>query len=105
MFLLAAAFVGLAVLGGNTYSAASNVQGDINAWSATNPGQDVPVIVQAKGDVDEVAAAITRAGGTVKRQFHIIPAVQAEVPSDGLGSLAKNPAVGWISLDAPVNAR
>ena len=41
----------------------------------------VGVIIRASGDTDALVAAIEAAGGSVERQYTIIPAVQATVPA------------------------
>src|SRR3970040_1956998 len=76
---LAAVLVALAALGGRGYSAPDNVHGAVYSWAAANPGQDVPVLVQTSDDAVAVAGFIQSAGGSVRRQFTIVPVIEADV--------------------------
>ena len=64
--------------------------------------ESVGVIIRAAGDTDSLVAAIEAAGGTVERQYTIIPAVQATVSRSALATLAADAAVAYISLDATI---
>ncbi|MBI2912864.1 MAG: S8 family serine peptidase, partial [Chloroflexi bacterium] len=99
---LAAALVALVALGGRGYSAPDNVHGAVYSWATANPGQDVPVLVQTSDDAGAVAGFIQSAGGSVRRQFTIIPVIEADVPPAFVASLAAHPGVALVSLDAPV---
>ena len=72
------------------------------AWAAQHPGKPVPLIVQHTGAADDIEAFIRGSGGTVEREFHIIPALDISLPSDRLAQLAARADVNWIGLDVPV---
>jgi serine protease AprX len=98
--LFAAALIALAISFGRISPApAANIDGSVHAWANSHPGQPVPLIVQGTGDL---VSAVAEANGSVEREFTIIPAVQAQLPSSNLATLIKNPSVESISLDAPV---
>lgn len=101
-FALAAALLALLALSSGGTSAADNVHGAVYDWARANPDRDVPVLVQTDGESDVVADFIRSSGGSVRRQFNIVSAVEATVPPTGIASLAAQEAVAWISLDAPV---
>ena len=67
------------------------------------PQSNVSVIVQknVQGDLS-VEQEIAKLGGTVTRDLHIINAFAADLPAGQAAFLSTNPAVRWISLDAPV---
>lgn len=98
---LAVALVTVMALGSASFSLAENVHGAVYDWARANPGQDTPVIVQT-GDSDAVAEFIRSSGGTVEREFEIMPIVEADVSADFIARLAGHPDVVWVSLDAPV---
>ncbi len=99
---LATALIAIIALSSGGISAAENVHGAVYDWARANPGQDVPVLVQTDGDSDAVADFILSSGGTVQRQFQIIPAVEADVSPSFVSILSAHSDVAWISLDAPV---
>ena len=101
-FALAAALVTVIALNSGGMSTADNVHGPVYDWARANPGQDVPVVVQTDGDSETVAQFIDSSGGTVQREFEIIPAVEADISPDLVSTLADHPDVAWISLAAPV---
>jgi len=88
---------------GTGYTAPGNVHAAVYSWAAQNPGQDVPVLVQTS-DSASVSDLITSSGGAVRRQFSIVPVVEAEVPASFVSTLAAQHGVDWISLDAPVQS-
>ncbi len=99
---LATALIAIIALSSGGISAAGNVHGAVYDWARANPGQDVPVLVQTDGDSGAVADFIRSSGGTVQREFQIIPAVEADVSLAFVSTLASHPGVAWVSLDAPV---
>ncbi|MCH7997900.1 MAG: S8 family peptidase [Chloroflexi bacterium] len=99
---LAAALNAIIALSSGAISAAGNVHGAVYDWARANPGQDVHVLVQTDGDSEAVADFIRSSGGTVQREFLIIPAVEADVSPTFVSTLAGHSDVAWISLDAPV---
>lgn len=62
----------------------------------------VSVIVQHRGAAAAAHAAVRAAGGTVTRDFTIIPAFEATLPSGAVDSLAEHPEVRSISLNRDV---
>ncbi len=99
---LAAALIAIIALSSGGISAAENVHGAVYDWARANPGRDVPILVQTDGDSDAVADFIRSSGGTVQRQFQIIPAIEADVSPAFVSTLAGHSDVAWVSLDAPV---
>lgn len=63
-------------------------------------------IVQFNGEVDAATqrALVTRAGGTVTREAHIINAVGAELAPPQAGALSRSNGVTAVTLNAPVNS-
>ncbi len=88
---------------GTGYSAPGNVHAAVYSWAAQNPGQDIPILVQTS-DSASVSDFISSSGGAVRRQFSIIPAIEAQVPASLVSTLAGQHGVDWISLDAPIIA-
>ena len=80
------------------------VHAAVAAWAEEHPGQPVPLIVQHDGTPDDLLAFVRDAGGGVERDFHIIPALDIDLPADQLGDLARQDDATWISLDAPVQS-
>jgi serine protease AprX len=68
-----------------------------------NPDNIVSVIVQKnlKGDT-AVEREITKLGGIITKDLHIINAFAAELPAKQAALLSTNPGVRWVSYDAPV---
>ena len=88
---------------GNASSAhPSNVHGSVYAWALSNPGSDVPVIIQTSGDPADLASDVTRAGGSVEREFEFVSALEATLPRDSVDAVAAYPGVAWIGLNSPV---
>ena len=72
------------------------------AWAAAHPATTVKVIVQ-KGQTDQrLEQWLVAAGGVITHDLPMINAFAAEVPSEQVARLAAQPAVRWLSLDAPV---
>ncbi len=94
----------LALFGGSGYAAPDNIHPSVYSWAASHPGQDVPVIFATNGDTSALVSDVTSAGGSVERQFQIIPAVSAKVPVGSLAELSSDSSVAFVSLDAPVVA-
>ncbi|MCH7811183.1 MAG: S8 family peptidase [Chloroflexi bacterium] len=97
--LLAAAFL---VRGLTASDEALPVHAAVAAWTEEHPAEPVPLIVQHDGTPDDLLAFVQRAGGTVEREFHIIPALDVAIPADSLNALARQSDVVWLSLDAPL---
>ena len=95
LVLLSAAFVPPALQ--------QNAQPFLLNLARQNPDNNVSIIVQKniKNDMS-VEKEITKLGGVVTKDLHIINAFAAELPAKQAVFLSANPAVRWISLDAPV---
>src|SRR5713101_9263491 len=104
VLLLASALIALALAPAGVRSSTANVHGAVYSWANAHPGQPVPLIIQTTTDPDAIGGKIERAGGAVNRQFNIIQSVQAEVPASFVSTLAAEPGVAWVSLDAPVHS-
>ncbi len=96
------ALLALALSGGSGYSAQHNVHGAVYSWAREHPGEPVPVLIQTESEASTVAGFIESSGGEVSRQFNVISAVEASVPASFVATLAAQPGVAWVSLDAPV---
>jgi len=82
----------VAVAGVTVHSAALTYASDV-----------VPVIIQTNGDIDAASREVTRLGGMVSREFHIIPAIEATVPKSALSELGDADSVLRVSLNAAVS--
>jgi subtilisin len=72
---------------------------------ATTAGGQARVIIgfkKAPGNSEQ--ALVRRAGGKVKRSYHLIPAMAATVPAAAIDGLRNNPNVTYIEGDAEVHA-
>ena len=72
----------------------------IEAPSGTS--DSVSVIVQHHGAASEAMLAVRNVGGTVTREFSIIPAFEAEVPAGAVETLAVHTAISAISVNRDV---
>ncbi len=73
--------------------------------AAEQSDQMVPVIVQGQQSFDDLVNAVDSSGSTLTGDLHFINAVSALVPASELQTIARSPAVKWISPDGPmVNA-
>jgi hypothetical protein len=70
-------------------------------WAKQHPGEPVPLIVQHTGQVDSLESFVRSSGGTVERDFRIIPALDVSLPSDRLAQLFARKDVSLIALNAP----
>jgi serine protease AprX len=83
----------VAAAGASVHSAALTYAGDV-----------VPVIIQSNGDIDATSSEVTRLGGTVLREFQIIPAIEATVPKSALTELREAASVFRVSLNGVVES-
>ena len=81
---------------------AVRAQPQLLTLTADRPAQTVNVIVQKLGTDTGVEDLVTRLGGEVTRDLHIINAFAARVPVAAVTELAQSPGVRWVSLDAPM---
>ena len=69
--------------------------------AAPSAPDDVQVIVRGEtGQLDEVVAAVGRAGGSVERRLPILDGVVADVPADRLDRLRATRGVAEVTVDA-----
>ena len=83
-------------------SPVQNVQPILLQMAAAQPEALVSVIVQKTAKYGSVEALVTRLGGAVTKDLHIINAFAAEVPGKAVPQLAQADGVRWVSLDAPI---
>src|SRR5438105_777259 len=81
--------------------AAARVQPALLQMVVQHPDATVRVIVQKASSDRSVEALVTRMGGTVTRDLHIINAFAAEMPARAVQQLAGSSGVRWVSMDAP----
>ena len=62
----------------------------------------VRVIVQQMAGARGAEAQVTKLGGTVTQDLHIINAFAAEMTAESALELARNESVRWVSLDVAV---
>ena len=87
-----------------TASSSLPIHGSVAMWAEEHPGEPVPLIVQHDGTPANLLAFVRESGGVVEREFHIVPAIDIEVPANVVNGLAGQGDVEWISLDAPVTS-
>lgn len=80
------------------------VHAAVAAWANEHPGQPVPLIVQHDGTPDGLLSFVRTSGGSIEREFHIIPAVDLSIDADLVDDVARQDDVNWVSLDAPVQS-
>ena len=81
-----------------------NAQPELVQIALQQPGQQVAVIVQKAGQGSLAEDRVAQLGGKVTQDLSIINAFAAEMTSTAALQLASDPAVHWVSLDAPVKA-
>jgi serine protease AprX len=80
-----------------------NAQPYLLDLARTSPDSNISVIVQKNTKDDtSIEKEVTRLGGVVTKDLHIINAFAAELPAGQAVNLSANPAVKWVSYDAPV---
>src|SRR6478609_5453251 len=80
-----------------------NAQPYLLDLARTSPDNTISVIVQKNSKDDtSIEKEVTRLGGVVTKDLHIINAFAAELPAGQAVNLSTNPAVKWVSYDAPV---
>lgn len=82
-------------------TAMAHAQPELLAMAAQHPSSRVNVIVQKAPHAFGVEDLVTRLGGTVTKDLHIINAFAADVPGSAVPTLARAENVRWTSLDAP----
>ena len=81
-------------------SPVQNVQPILLQMAAEQPEALVSVIVQKTARDSRLEDLVTRLGGVVTNDLHIINAFAAEVPGKAVPQLAQADGVRWVSLDA-----
>jgi hypothetical protein len=71
----------------------------VAGWAHEHPGEPVPLIVQHTGETDSLESFVRSSGGTVERQFRIIPALDVSLPSDRLAQLVARKDVSLVALN------
>ncbi|MDQ6694425.1 MAG: S8 family peptidase [Chloroflexota bacterium] len=83
--------------------AAPKVQPILLQMAAQQPDQKVSIIVQTTGKSDGPEKLVTRLGGEVTKDLHIINAFAASVSAKNVAQIGKANDVRWVSLDAAVS--
>ncbi len=79
-----------------------NAQSYLTTLAAQAPQERIAVIVQKRDMTDAAEQFVLGQGGEITRQLPFINAFAATMPAAVAQQLAQSPAVGWVSLDAPV---
>src|SRR5437762_1123745 len=82
--------------------AAPRGQPQLLAMAAQHPEGTVSVIVQKTSDDKSLESPVTRLGGTVTKDPHIINAFAADLPGKAVQTVAQADGVRWVSLDSPM---
>jgi subtilisin family serine protease len=81
---------------------APRAQPSLLALAATQPDVIVDVIVQKAVKDGSIESLVTKLGGRVTKDLHIINAFAAELQAKAIPPLARAAGVRWVSLDSPV---
>jgi serine protease AprX len=81
---------------------AGKAQPQLMLMAAEQPDALVRVIVQQSAGATGAQAQVAKLGGAVTQDLRIINAFAAEMTAQAALKLARNEAVRWVSLDAPV---
>ena len=100
LFALALLLPLMAVAPAQASSPVPNVQPILLQMAAEQPEAMVSVIVQKTARDSRLEDLVTRLGGVVTNDLHIINAFAAEVPGKAVPQLAQADGVRWVSLDA-----
>lgn len=104
-FLLALLLLSVALpTAGPVASGADRLHASLVQLAADYPETEVRVIVQKRGAESGVESQILQLGGRILQDLSIIDSVSAQIAAGQLHKLAANPAVRWISLDAPMQS-
>jgi serine protease AprX len=80
----------------------ARVQALLAEIARQSPVTPVKVIIQKQTSGGRLQAQVEQAGGEIVADLSIINAFAAEMPARAAVELSKDPAVRWVSLDAPV---
>jgi len=105
LLVVCAWLVSLSPVGAGTpaVSSALRAQPVLLSMAAEHPAANVGVIVQKTNSGASVEGLVTRLGGTVTKDLHIINAFAAKMKAGDVLQLASAEGVRWISLDAPID--
>jgi serine protease AprX len=78
------------------------VQPEVLALARSQPQSMLPIIVQERWPSNAPEARVAELGGTVIQDLAVIHGFSAALPAAAIRRLAQEPAVRWISLDAPM---
>ena len=78
------------------------VQPEVLALARSQPRGTLPIIVQERWPSDAPEARVGALGGADIQDLSMIHGFSAELPAAAILRLAAEPAVRWISLDAPM---
>lgn len=82
----------------------ATLQSYLLTLAATEPTEQVTVIVQKRSHDQAPEQMVAAQGGQVTKELSLINAFAAELPAGRLPALAALPAVRWIALDGPVHS-
>ncbi|MBI1886412.1 MAG: S8 family peptidase [Chloroflexi bacterium] len=72
----------------------------VRVFAEQHPGEQVPVIVQSRGDLTLIEDSLRAAGGRHVQRLEIIDGFAAWVTFEQAQELARPPDVAWVSLNA-----
>ena len=80
----------------------ANVHPLLSKIAAENPDRIISVFVQKADHSGKAERLVAENGGDLTKDLHIINALVAELPAQSALNMAFDPAIRWITLDAPV---
>ncbi|MBN9388171.1 MAG: S8 family serine peptidase [Chloroflexi bacterium] len=79
-----------------------NLQPLLLSLAGTHPETNISVIVQKASGDNSLEQAVSSFGGTITAELPFINSFGAELPAKAVPSLASQPGIRWVSLDAQV---
>ena len=92
----------LAVAPATPGSAATRAHPALLQIAAENPNNPVNIIVQKSSKDSKVEELVTRLGGTITQDLHIINAFSAQMTAGAAIEVSRSANVRWVSIDSPV---
>jgi serine protease AprX len=80
----------------------ANVHPLLSKIAVENPDRIISVFVQKADHSGKAERLVAENGGDLTKDLHIINALVAELPAESALNMAFDPAIRWITLDAPV---
>ncbi len=102
LMVLALAMPMLAAVPTTPSSAAPHAYPALLQMATEKPDSLVNVIVQKSGAAKTAEDLVTRLGGTVTQDLHIINAFGARILAKAIPELSNSSGVRWVSMDSPV---